>query len=72
MARCLSRRHLILREPGFSMVFAIVFDNLGEGYANVYTNGKIVQAEASYANYCFRRSEAGWCEAILQSVPEAI
>jgi len=56
--------------PKGSIVF--VLDNLGEGYANVYTNGKIVQADASYAKYCFRPSEACWGETILPSVPEAI
>ena len=56
--------------PKGSIVF--VLDNLGEGYANVYTNGKIVQAEESYAEYCFRPSEACWGETILPSVPEAI
>jgi len=56
--------------PKDSIVF--VLDNLGEGYANVYTNGKIVEAEESYAEYCFRPSEACWGETILPRVPVAI
>ena len=56
--------------PKGSIVF--VLDSLGEGYADVYTNGKIVQAEESYARYCFRPSESCWGETILPSVPRAI
>ncbi len=56
--------------PKSSIVF--VLDNLGEGYANVYTNGRIVQAEANYAKYCFQPSEVCWGETILPSVPKAI
>ncbi|MBV9761276.1 MAG: hypothetical protein JO340_11990 [Acidobacteriaceae bacterium] len=53
-----------------SIVF--VLDKLGEGYANFYANGKIVQAEENYARYCFRPSEACWGETILPAVPEGI
>jgi pentatricopeptide repeat protein len=48
---------------------AFILDNVGEGYGNVYTHGKVVvvQTHLSYAKYCFRPSESCWGETLLPS-----
>lgn len=54
-----------------SIVF--ILDYLGEGYANIYANGKVVEAEAFYRKYCFQPFEGCWGETILpQPVPQAV
>jgi hypothetical protein len=37
---------------------AFVLDYEGEGYAHVYTQGKIVSVELSYEEYCFKIAES--------------
>ncbi len=39
---------------------AFVLDYKGEGYGNVYTQGKIVSVFLGYADYCFQVSESCW------------
>jgi hypothetical protein len=47
---------------------AFVLDNQGEGFANVWTRGKIVSVFVGVAKYCFHPSESCWGEEIA---PEA-
>ena len=44
---------------------AFVLDYEGEGYAHVYTQGKVVSVELAYADYCFQLSESCWGETLL-------
>lgn len=44
---------------------AFVLDNLGEGYARVYTRGKIVEVFVGVADYCLRVSDGCWGEQLL-------
>jgi hypothetical protein len=48
---------------------AFILDNVGEGYGNVYTRGKVVvvQTHMSYAKYCYHPSESCWGETLLPS-----
>jgi hypothetical protein len=46
---------------------AFVLDYEGEGYAHVYTQGRIVSVPLAYADYCFKISESCWGETLLPS-----
>jgi hypothetical protein len=48
--------------PKDSIAFALDYE--GEGYRNVYTQGKVVSVFAAIADYCFRVSEMCWGEAL--------
>jgi hypothetical protein len=39
-------------------MIAFVLDYEGEGYAHVYTQGKVVSVELAYADYCFQIAES--------------
>src|SRR5512146_2350039 len=41
---------------------AFVLDYQGEGYAHVYTRGKVISTFVGVADYCFRVSESCWGE----------
>jgi hypothetical protein len=47
---------------------AFVLDYEGEGYAHVYTQGKVVSVELAYAEYCFQIAES--CRAETLWTPE--
>ena len=46
---------------------AFVLDYGGEGYAHVYSQGKIVDIFVGTADYCFRLSESCWGETLVPS-----
>jgi hypothetical protein len=48
--------------PKDSIAFAL--DYQGEGYRNVYSQGRVVSVFAPIADYCFRPSEACWAETL--------